>query len=272
MEYLLGLVTLGLITAVIVTGLNVRWGWAGEFDLSYYSFVAIGAYVTGVLIGSPSGGTNGLVPPPDGWILGLHWPFIPSVIVSMLICGLISAAIGSVALRKLRGRLLAIVTLAFTLLATLVLSLDFQLFNGFDGIFAVPQPFYNFLHQPDVGTYNLIFMGICLVAFVIVYVVLEALFNSPFGMTLHPSERMSRLPPHSETHVFANKLKAYVIGGMIAGLGGSLYVAYLSSWNPSAWSAIEGFPPVCRHIRGRAGQHPRDLLCGRRVHRADPHP
>lgn len=241
MEYLIGLVTLGLITAVIVTGLNVRWGWAGEFDLSYYSFVAIGAYVTGVLIGSPSGGANGLVPPPDGWILGLHWPFIPSVIVSMLFCGVVSAAIGSVALRKLRGDYFAIVTLAFTLLATLVLSLDFQLFNGFDGIFAVPQPFYNFLHQPDVQTYNLIFTGVCLVAFIIVYVVLEALFNSPFGMTLRSIREDEQAAAAFGRNVYMNKLKAYVIGGMIAGLGGSLYVAYLSSWNPSAWSAIEGF-------------------------------
>jgi branched-chain amino acid transport system permease protein len=240
-QYLIGLITLGLITAVIVTGLNVRWGWAGEFDLSYYSFVAIGAYVTGVLIGGPSGGANAVVPPPDGWILGLRWPFLAGVVGAVVVCGIVSALLGAVALRKLRGDYFAIVTLAFTLLVTLVLSQDYQLFNGFDGIFAVPQPFYDFLHQPDVGTYSLIFMGICFIALVIVYVILEALFRSPFGMTLRSIREDEQAAAAFGRNVYLEKLKAYVIGGMVAGLGGSLYVAYLSSWNPSAWSAIEGF-------------------------------
>ena len=240
-DYIVGLITLGLITSVIVTGLNVRWGWAGEFISRIYSFVAIGAYVTGVLAGGPSGGPNGAVPPPDGWILGLHWPFVPSVIVAMLVCGVVSLLLGAVALRKLRGDYFAIVTLAFTLLVTLVFTQDFQLFNGFDGIFGVPKPLYDFLGQPDVGIYNLVFMGICLVALVIVYVVLEALSTVAFGFTLRSIREDEQAAAAFGSNVYLNKLKAYVIGGMIAGLGGSLYVVYLSSWNPSAWSAIEGF-------------------------------
>jgi len=49
-DYAISLLTLALINAIIVIGLNVRWGWAGEFDLSYYAFVAIGAYTTAVLV------------------------------------------------------------------------------------------------------------------------------------------------------------------------------------------------------------------------------
>ena len=240
-EYLVSLLTLTFITGVIVTGLNVRWGWAGEFDLSYYAFVAIGAYLTGVLVGPPSGGSNPLVNPPDGWILGLHWPFIPSVIVSMLFTGALSGLLGAVALRKLRGDYFAITTVAFTLIVTAVFSQNFQLFNGFLGIFSIPQPFYNFLHQPDVFTYNLIFLGLCFVCLVVVYVVLEWLFNSPFGLTLRSIREDEQASAAFGRNVYVGKLKAYVIGGMVAGLGGSLYAVYLTAWNPSTWSAIEGF-------------------------------
>ena len=240
-DYVVSLLTLTLITAIIVTGLNVRWGWAGEFDLSYYAFVAIGAYTTAVLVGPPSGGPNPLVYPPSGWILGLHWPFIPSVVVAMLVTGGLSAVLGSVALRKLRGDYFAITTVAFTLIVTIVFSQNFQLFNGFLGVFNIPQPFYDFFHQPDISTYNFIFVGLCFVCLAIVYVVLEWLLNSPFGLTLRSIREDEQASAAYGRDVFKAKLKAYVIGGMVAGLGGSLYAVYLSAWNPSTWSPIEGF-------------------------------
>jgi ABC-type branched-subunit amino acid transport system permease subunit len=37
------------------------------------------------------------------------------------------------------------------------------------------------------------------------------------------------------------KLKTFIIGGVIAGLGGSVLVEYLTSWSPQAWSPIETF-------------------------------
>jgi branched-chain amino acid transport system permease protein len=240
-DYVISLLTLTLITAIIVTGLNVRWGWAGEFDLSYYAFVAIGAYTTAVLVGPPSGGPNPLVNPPAGWILGLHWPFIPSVIIAMLVTGALSAVLGSVALRKLRGDYFAITTIAFTLIVTIVFSQNFQLFNGFLGVFNIPQPFYDFLHQPDFFTYNLVFIGICAFFLAIVYVVLEWLLTSPFGLTLRAIREDEQAAAAYGRNVYRAKLKAFVIGGMVAGLGGSLYAVYLSAWNPSTWSPVEGF-------------------------------
>ncbi len=239
--YIVSLLTLLIITAIIVIGLNVRWGWAGEFDLSYYSFVAIGAYTAGVLIGGPSGGPNALVPAPDGWILGLHWPFLPSVAVAVLVSGALSGLLGAIALRNLRGDYFAIATIAFTLILTATFSQNFQLLNGFNGVFGIPQPFYDFLHQPDFFIYSLIYMGICLVALLIVYVILEALFKSPFGLTLRAIREDEQAAAAFGRNVYLGKLKAFVIGGMVAGLGGSLYAVYLTAWNPSAWAPMEGF-------------------------------
>jgi len=153
----------------------------------------------------------------------------------------VAAMLGAVALRKLRGDYFAITTVAFTFIVTLVFSQNFRLFNGFLGVFNIPQPFYDFLHQPDIFTYNLVFIGLCFVCLAIVYVVTEWLFKSPFGMTLRSIREDEQASAAYGRDVYIAKLKAFVIGGMVAGLGGSLFAVYLSSWNPSAWSPIEGF-------------------------------
>ena len=49
-------------------GLNVIWGWSGDFDLAYYGYVAVGAYMTLVL-------TIGPAAAPAQYILGLQLPY-----------------------------------------------------------------------------------------------------------------------------------------------------------------------------------------------------
>jgi ABC-type branched-subunit amino acid transport system permease subunit len=235
--YLVGVLTVGVISSVLVLGLNVRWGWAGEFDLAFYSFVAIGAYVAGVLVGGPS---TGLVPAPDGWILGLHWPFLAAVPVAMLVTGVLSLALGWVALRKLRGDYFAITTVAFTYIAIALFSQDFQLFNGFNGVYNVPQPFSSVLNL-SADEYNLFFLGLCLVILLMVYWVMHLLYRSPFGLTLRAIREDEQAAAAFGRNVHLYKLKAYFVGGLVAGLGGALYVVYLTSWDPSAWSAFETF-------------------------------
>ncbi|MGH7903839.1 MAG: branched-chain amino acid ABC transporter permease [Candidatus Dormibacteraceae bacterium] len=236
--YVVGVITVGFISSVLVLGLNVRWGWAGEFDLAYYAFVAIGAYVAGVLIGGPSAG---IVPPPDGWILGLHWPFLLAVPVAMLVSGIISLGLGAVALRKLRGDYFAITTVAFTYITIAFFSQEFQLFNGFNGVYNVPQPFSVALSNLSVDQYGFFFMFLCLAILLVVYWVMTLFYRSPFGLTLRAIREDEQAAAAFGRGVYMYKLKAYFLGGLVAGLGGALYVVYLTSWDPSAWSAFETF-------------------------------
>ena len=60
-QYLIGLASTGVIFSIIALALNVRWGWAGEFDIALFAFVAIGAYVYSVVTLPPS-----TLPPPGG--------------------------------------------------------------------------------------------------------------------------------------------------------------------------------------------------------------
>ncbi|HEX9549435.1 MAG TPA: hypothetical protein VF942_18990, partial [Acidimicrobiales bacterium] len=63
-QYLVSVLTEGAIFGIMALGLNVIWGWSGDFDLAYYGYVALGAYMTLVL-------TIGRQPPPTRYILGL---------------------------------------------------------------------------------------------------------------------------------------------------------------------------------------------------------
>src|SRR5258708_11756558 len=52
--YWITVLTQTCIFAIMGLGLNVVWGWAGDFDLAFYAYVALGAYLTIVLtLGKP---------------------------------------------------------------------------------------------------------------------------------------------------------------------------------------------------------------------------
>jgi ABC-type branched-subunit amino acid transport system ATPase component/ABC-type branched-subunit amino acid transport system permease subunit len=232
-QYLIGLATTGVIFSIIALALNVRWGWAGEFDIALFAFVAIGAYAYSVVTLPPSN-----LPPPGGYILGLHWPFIAGVIAAIVVSGLLSAVAGAVALRKLRDDYFGITTLAIALILSLVIGEYTPLFDGYEGLYGMPQPLSNVLpFGPDGGNYLLI----CIVALVLCYFVLERLGRSPFGRTVRSVREDDTASAAFGRNVYLVKLKAYVLGGCVAGLGGALLAAYITAFNPYGWTPQETF-------------------------------
>jgi branched-chain amino acid transport system ATP-binding protein/branched-chain amino acid transport system permease protein len=232
-QYLVGLATTGVIFAVIALALNVRWGWAGEFDIALFAFVAIGAYVYSVITLPPSN-----LPAPGGYILGLNGPFVVGLIAAVVVSGLLSAVAGAVALRKLRDDYFGITTLAIALILALVIGQYTPLFDGYEGLYGMPQPFGNLLpFGPDGGNYLLT----CIVALVLTYFVLERLARSPFGRTVRSVREDDIASAAFGRNVYLVKLKAYVLGGCVAGLGGALLAAYITAFNPYGWTPQETF-------------------------------
>jgi ABC-type branched-subunit amino acid transport system permease subunit len=232
-EYLASALTIGAIACILTLGLNVRWGWAGEFDLAYYAFVAIGAYMGGVAVLGRSD-----LPGSGAWILGLHQNFVVGVLVAMVSSAVVSIALGAVALRRLRGDYFAITTVAFALIVTAIGSQETKLFNAFNGLFGVPQPFQD---QFDAFSYPYFFFGLCVAILIVVYVLVELMYRSPFGRTLRIIREDEIAAAAFGRNVYLAKLQAYAIGGAIAGLGGFLFATYLTAWNPQSWAAIETF-------------------------------
>jgi ABC-type branched-subunit amino acid transport system ATPase component/ABC-type branched-subunit amino acid transport system permease subunit len=233
--YLLSVLTLGVIFAIFSLGLNVRWGWAGELDLAYFAFIALGAYTDAVITLPPSN-----LPPPNAYILGLHQHFLVGALGAMLVCGAFSVVLGAIALRKLRGDYFAIVTVAAASILAATISQFTPLFNGFAGVFGLDQPFADQLNL-DADTYPWFYLGLCVLALALVYIVLHQLYHSPFGRTLRAIRENELAATAFGRNIYVEKLKAYVIGGMVAGLGGSLMVHFLTAFNPASWSTTETF-------------------------------
>jgi ABC-type branched-subunit amino acid transport system ATPase component/ABC-type branched-subunit amino acid transport system permease subunit len=232
-QYIIGLATTGVIFSVISLALNVRWGWAGEFDIALFAFVAIGAYVYSVLTLGPN-----TFPPPSGYILGLRAPFLVGVIAAVVVAGLASAVVGAVALRKLRDDYFGITTLAFALILALVIGQYTPLFDGYEGLFGMPQPLFTAQpFGPDGGYY----LGICIIALVITFLILQRLFNSPFGRAVRSVREDDTASLAFGRNVYLLKLKAYILGGCVAGLGGALLASYITAFNPYGWTPQETF-------------------------------
>ena len=234
-DYIVSALTVGVMFTIFSLALNVRWGWSGDLDLSVMAYVAVGAYTAAVFMVGPS-----KLPPPEHWILGLHQPFIVAVLAAMVVCGVLSLIVGTIALRSLRGDYFAITTLATTLIIYAFISQYLPLFDGFEGVVGIPQPFETVLNL-DPSTYNYFYFAFCVVALVLVYLILQAIIRSPFGRALRAVREDELASKAFGRNVFGLKLTAYVIGGMFAGLGGALFAAYLGVWNPYAWDTSETF-------------------------------
>jgi branched-chain amino acid transport system permease protein len=232
-DYLISVATLVTIYSMVSLALNVRWGWAGLFDFFVYALVAVGAYVHGVVTLPPA--------PPnqygDQYILGLHLPFVVGVLAAMAVTGFISLVVGAIALRQLRQLYFGIMTFSAVLVLAVVIMAEPELFNGVIGLYGVEQPLSGIVTDPTA--YSLLFLVLCVGVLAVVYVVLERLFWSPFGLCLRSIRDDEVAATAFGRDIFTERLKAYVIGGLIAGLAGALLMTYLTSFSPGGWSPIE---------------------------------
>ncbi len=253
-SYLLSAATLATITCVFVLGLNLQWGLTGELNLSYYAFIAIGAYVEGVIV------LPRPVDPSTTYVLGLGAPFLVGVLGAILVSGAISAVIGYVALRRLRHDSFAIVTVAFAFITATVISQYAPLFNGVNGIFNIPQPFESILNLPP-DLYDLFFLLLTGIFLVAVYWFMELLYRSAFGRTLRAIREDEIAAAAFGRDVFRAKLTAFVVGSMIAGLGGALVSPYITAFSPAGWAPAETFLLYAGVIVGGRGNN-RGVIVG----------
>lgn len=231
MSYWISICTEACIFAVMAQGLNVVWGWAGDFDLAMYGYVAIGVYLTIAMTAGPPLA-------PVEYILGWHLPYLLAVLLAILIVLPIAGIVGVIALRNLREIYFAITTLGMITVLYVVVQLDTPLFNGFNGIAGLVTPMAGPLGI-SYSNYEYFLLGFCAVVLLIVVLVLQRLSSSPYGRMLRSIRDDEHAAAAFGRAVFTAKLKAYLLGAGLAALGGGLFAAYLGAFNPSAWAPQE---------------------------------
>ncbi|MFN2451881.1 MAG: branched-chain amino acid ABC transporter permease [Candidatus Dormibacteria bacterium] len=230
-QYLTTVLTEASIFGILALGLNIIWGWSGDFDLAFYGYVALGAYMTMVLSIGPA-------QEPQRYILGLSLPYPLAVALATLSSMLLALVVGAIALRHLRGIYFSIVTLGAVYVLYVICGQYVPLFDGFNGLSGLTVPFADQLGL-DYQTGQYFVLGMCVVFFLLTLALVNRLSGSRFGLALRSLREDERAAAAFGRDIYRLKLKAYVLGAGIGGFGGALFVTYLSAWNPSSWSPVE---------------------------------
>jgi branched-chain amino acid transport system permease protein len=229
--YWISILTEACIFSIMALGVNVIWGWAGDFDLALYGYVALGVYLTIAMTAGPPLA-------PVQYILGWTLPYPLAVLLSVVFVVPIALIVGAVALRNLREIYFAITTLGVISVLYVVVQIDTPLFNGFNGIAGLVTPLAGTFHI-SYNDYKYFLLGLCAVILLIVAVALQRLSASPYGRAMRAIRDDEKAAAAFGRNIFRSKLTAYVLGASLAALAGSLFAAYLGAFNPSAWAPQE---------------------------------
>lgn len=216
-------------------GLNIQFGYTGILDFAFITFMAIGGYLYGVAALPPQTPGSQIY-----YVLGLNWSFPLAMLLAIIGSAALGALIGLIALKRLRSDYLAIVTLASGTLVYGVIGNFTRLFDGWEGLMGVPQPFTGVLNL-NPNTFVLFFVLISGVIMAILWFLANRLYHSPLGRAMRAVREDIDVAEAYGKPTFRIRLTAMVIGCVYAGIGGALTVAFITALAPAGWQTGETF-------------------------------
>lgn len=221
---------IGINTAAYVLcalGLAMHFGYTGLLNFGQAAFAAMGAY--GYAIG----------------ILTFHLPWWAASLLGILFSIVFAIILGIPTLR-LRADYLAIVTIAAAqaLYFTLSTAQFESVTGGAAGLNEFGKSFYKLDPLPKID-YNFGFVDytrdqlwVRIVAWALVLLAVLALLlitRSPWGRVLKGIREDEDAARALGKNVFVYKMQSLVIGGVLASLGGQVFVLSSQSNNPATW-------------------------------------
>jgi branched-chain amino acid transport system permease protein len=251
--YWVSIITEAAIFAILALGLDMVWGWCGDFDLAFYGYLALGSYMTFVLsIGKPVG--------PVKYIIGWHLPVPLAMVLAVIVVVGLAAIIGAIALRNLRDIYFAVTTLGAVYALYLIVENYTPLFDGYNGVYGLINPGQTALRLTYNG-YRIVLLFVVLVILFLAYLLVQRLSRSPFGRMLRAVREDERAAAAYGRTVFTAKYRAYLFGAALAGLTGGLFAIFISAFNPSAWTPQELLVIYAAILVGGRG-NPRGVIVG----------
>jgi branched-chain amino acid transport system permease protein len=219
-EYGIFFVTLAGIYAVLSLGLNVQWGFTGQFNIGIAGFFAVGAYASAIVTTAPS----------DDHLGGYGMPIIVGILTAMLLAALLAVLVGVIT-ANLRSDYLAIATIGIAEIIRLVLKNEDWLTNGVRGIPGIPRPLADTL-----GENPLIMLATVIAAVGVVYWAVERARRSPWGRVLRSIRENELGAMAAGKNILAFRLEAFVLGSAIMGLAGALFAQFVGFISPEAFA------------------------------------
>ena len=219
-----------LLNAMIVVGLNLLMGYAGQISLAHGAFAGLGGYISAILTSH----------------FGL--PPLVSISSALVFMALFSYLISKPIL-KLSGHYLAMATLGIGVIITIILNSEEELTGGTDGMSVDGLSLLGFEFSQSWQWYLLAALLLLLIIWLT-----ENLIDSPLGRilrSLHDSEKASGSVGVDVSHY---KSVVFVISVVIATLAGSLYAFFSGFISPQEASFNHSIELVVMVVLGGMGR------------------
>lgn len=211
-RYLLRILTLVGINVIMVAGLSLLFGFAGQISLGHAAFYGLGAYTAGYLSK-----------------VGVPW-------LAALAAGVAVAALGGLVLAlpslRLKGHYLAMATLGFGEIALFFFTEAEGLTGGSNGLRSIPPASVGpFVAESAAARYVLVWAVACLVLLFASNIVRRRPGRAM--RALHGSETGAQACGIDVVRV---KVQTFVVSAGLGGLAGALYAQYVGFVSPSTFS------------------------------------
>ncbi len=213
-SYLISLVMKAMILGIAALSLDLLIGHAGMVSFGHAAFVGIGAYTTGIMITEGAPDLSAILP------------------VTIAIATAFALVTGAISLRT-SGVYFIMITLAFGQMVFFTMS-SLSDYGGDDGLtlWERADAFGTGLFDSDTGLFYTI-----LATLIVVTLLLRRIVGSRFGRVLRAAKQNPTRVESMGYSVFAYRLTAYVIAGIIAALAGVLFANQSEFISPAtaAW-------------------------------------
>ena len=198
--------------SIAVFGLSVVLGLCGQINLAQAAFFGLGAYAVGI-------GTN-------DW----HVSFWLCLVGGCLISLLAGAFLGMSTLR-LGGHYLAMVTISFQQIVTLVMINAIWLTHGPDGV--------SNIKRPDLFQSSQSYLAFCVAMLAIVGYLVWHLSDTKLGRAMRAVRDNELAAGVNGIDVFRTKIYAFALCALLGGLAGGLFAGGFAYVSPDQFSFAE---------------------------------
>ena len=228
--FYLHVMNLVFINAIVVVGLNLATGVAGQIVLGQAALMGIGAYATGVLM------------------VRAALPWYAAGLLALALSSLVGIGLGAVSTR-IKGHYLAITTLGFNEIFRLITVNETAVTGGPSGLTGIPQ-----LRLPGLGLHPDLQLYLPLLGLSVLMTFLALrVFRSRFGRNFRAIRDNEVAAEAMGVNSRAAKIQAFVLCSLWAGLGGVAYVLLVAFVAPNNFTISESIRYLVMLIIGGLG-------------------
>ena len=232
LEFIIGLI---LIQGLFAMSWNILFGYAGLASFGHAGFYAIGAYLVGALL---------------KYQVGV--PFVLMLLLALALGAAVAWIIGIVALRRLSGIFLAVLTVALAEILRLVIGYA-KVLGSEDGLPNIPRP------RIDLGLAVLdltsahAYYWFLLAAIALMTAALWWLLHSRFGRIFCVIREDAERAAFIGIDVARYRVLAFMISGAVAAFAGALYAPWARAVTLEEVHWLQSLQPMLYTLLGGVG-------------------